>query len=296
MIKLFSLSVCFLLSSLAYSDSGLPYPSECIKQANNQVLDFNSLDRPIYFDSNGKVTVPNPDKIVKRNTKDGVETITYRTTQIKGGYVVNNKPEYETVEKTIVITRNSQGNLVGITKELDLEQQSKINKGLKKNGWMTLPIVKSIDNDFVYKNGNCFLNQEIGLELKDEKAKAEKKVYYDKKFCDQLALTVKRMGVQNAGLCVGLINQAQFAYDSRNKELAKEGKALKDYSYIGTKKEMSSSGAFNIGVAIQSCSIPDIWWGPGGGTGLPSSFGIGGMVMDSKDAKPVKDEVQPSAR
>ncbi len=294
-------------SSSAFSqDGGFKMPSKCIMSANQQLMDYGMGYDPdgssLYFDTNGKTVLPNQDKIVKRNLENGVETITYKTKQPKfGGYMMGQPIEYETVERTVVITRDSKGRLTGISKQYDTTSQIKMSNDVAKSGYKRFPIVKSVDSEFSYNGDECSLNQTIGLEMENEKSKAEKKVYYDKKFCDQLAPMVKQIGSQNAGQCAGLISQAQMAFESRNKDLAKEGKAMKEYNYFGQSpsSEKNYSNTFNLGMAIQSCALADgMLWGYGMGMGVPMGYGMGmyGGGIGGSQGKPANTEEAKGVR
>lgn len=294
-----------IYGSVAYSDSEVfKMPSKCIMSANQHLMDYGMGIDPdgasLYIDIDGKTVFPNQNNIVKRNLEGGVETITYKTKQPKyGGYMYGQNIDYETVEKTVKITRDGNGRLTGISKSFDTAFQAKMSAQASKSGYRGFPIIKSFDSDFTYKDGECSLNQTIGMEMETANSKAEKKVYFDKKFCDQLAPTVKQIGAQNAGQCAGLINQAQMAFDSRNKELSGEGKSFKEYNYIGQNPspEKNYSTIFNLGMAIQSCAVADgMLWGYGMGMGVPMGFGmgmgpgIGGTVNPAK-ADPKKVQV-----
>ena len=305
MLKGFFIGILLLSSSAFSADGGYKMPSKCIMSANQQLMDYGMGYDPdgssLYFDTNGKTVLPNQDKIVKRTLENGVETITYKTKQPKsGGYMMGQPIEYETVERTVVITRDANGRLTNVSKQYDTASQIKMSNDVAKSGSKGFPIVKSFENEFTYNGDECSLNQTIGLEMENEKSKAEKKVYYDKKFCDQLAPTVKQIGSQNAGQCAGLISQAQMAFESRNKDLSKEGKAMKEYNYFGQSpsSEKNYSNTFSLGMAIQSCALADgMLWGYGMGMGVPMGYGMGMYGgIGSPVAKPAKSEEAKGVR
>lgn len=278
----FLLSGIFLISFQAFGATEIKIPSKCILTTNQQFMDYGMGYDPdgvaLYLDADGKTVMPNADRIVKRNLQNGIETITYKTKQAKsGGYLYGQKAEFETVEKTVVITRDTNGRLVGVSKKYDTAFQAKLSGEITKKGFKALPIIKSIDTNFVYSGDDCALDQKIGVELENEKSKEEKKVYFDKKFCDKLAPLVKQMGSQNAAQCAGLISSAQMAFNSRNEELVKEGKAFKQISYFGQSESRNKdlTSVFEIGSSIQACAMSDFTlYGYGMGSGYPG-FGYG---------------------
>ena len=259
------------------------WPSKCIIAANEQVSDFGmayGMDgAAFYFDTNGKTVVTHQDKIIKRNLENGKESITYKLKQPKnGGNMAGQPNEFETVERTIVITRNSQGQLLSVAKKFDIEAQIKTRTAAQKSGIKpSFPILKTLESEFIYNGNSCSINQTIGLEMENEKSKAEKKVYYDKKFCDQLSPMINQIGAQNASQCANLISQAQMALELRNKDLAKEGKTIKSYPYFGKipadGKDLSNN--FNLGVSIQSCSLAASMGTGFGMTGMGYAGGFG---------------------
>lgn len=284
MLIVFIIGLLFTGISAFSADGSYEMPSKCVMAANQHLMDHGMGYDPdgtsLYFDMNGKTVLHNKDKIAKRTIKNGIETITYTTKQPKfAGYMMGQQIEYEIVERTIVISRDSSGRLTNVLKQYDTASQIKMVNPFKKLGSKSFPIIKSIESEFSYNGDECSLNQTIGLEMENENSKAEKKVYYDKKFCDQLAPTVKEIGSKNAGQCAGLITQAQMAFENRNKDLAKEGKAMKDYNYIAQNhsSEKNYSNTFNLGMAIQSCALADgMLWGYGVGMGIPMGYGMGG--------------------
>lgn len=306
MLKIFSLVVLFANLSAIASPGPFMIASKCIIAANQQLMDFgmgyDPDGAPLYLDSNGKTVVQNQSNIVKRTLENGVETITYKTKTPKFEIQSMGKPtEFETVERTIVISRDGSGRLTKIAKHQDTASQIKIQKNLAKSGIHGFPILKSSETEFTYSGDECSLNQSLGLEMENEKSKIEKKVYYDKKFCDQLAPTVKQMGLQNASQCAGLIGQAQMAFEARNEELKKEGKSMKELNPFGksSSRAIYDSNVFNIGMVIQSCALADeMVWGTGVGMAAPMGFGMRGMSGGGGGliGKPVKVEETKSAR
>jgi hypothetical protein len=272
-LKIIAIGI-FLLGSSAYSnpkfDGSYVNPSECIILANQQLSDMGMgtgvfYPPPLSFDTNGKIIISDKSRIVKRVLKDGSETITYKT-KMSGPYGGDGNE----VEKTIVITRNDGGKLTSIFKLYD------------KNN----PIASSFQQDFSYKGNECSLNQ--NFITKDKNGNLEKKVIFDKKFCDQLAPIMKQMGAQNAAMCGNLIVQAQGAYNTRNDELAKEGKSFQSYYKSSKAKDFISP--FNVGTAVQSCTYVGGMgpFGMGGGYGMNPyggiGMGMGGLPSDSDSA------------
>jgi hypothetical protein len=219
----------------------------------------------VQIDSNGKTVIP---ANAKRTLENGVETITYK--------VLNGT---DNVTNTVVITRDQSGKLVSVARQYDMAYQVKTRKMYNISSTDS-PLVKSAQSDFAYSGDECSVNQTMALEMENEKSKeVEKKVYYDKKFCDQLAPTISRIGAQNATQCGSLIDQAKVAFDSRNKDLASEGKSLKTFSYFGETPSSQKTYAttFNLGMAIQSCVLMN--GAPLGMMGGMVGFAGGGMMM-----------------
>ena len=257
-------------------------PSKCVMTANQQLMDyslgFDADGAALYFDQDGKTVILDKARVVSKTEDAGVETIRYKAKQAKW----DGKPNsFETVEKTLVVARDSEGRLKNITKVFDLAPQIEVQKMYAGKDYMgeAMPLIKSLDNSFSYNGDECFLLQSVGIELKNEKAKPEKKVYFDKKFCDSVGYTMKQMGYQNVSMCSGLISQANMAFENRNKELSAEGKSLKEYNYFNQKPgELNYSNIFNVSMAIQTCAISEgMLLGGGMGMGVPNGFGYGGF-------------------
>lgn len=263
----------------------VPMPSQCVVAANQQLMDYGMGFDPdgtaLYFDVNGKTVIANQDKIVRRNIENGSETITYKSKQARpSSYMLGHPIEFEMVEKTIVVSRDSSGRMTDISKVYDTASQEKLmNDMAKANPALSAsgrpPTIKSVTSSFTYSGDHCALDQRVGVEKQGEKE--EKKVYFDKKFCDKLAPAIRSIGAQNAAQCAGVLTQAQIAFDGRNQELAKEGKAMKEYSFYGQSpatNERNYASAFNLSSAIQSCSLAEgMSAGYGMLTGVPYAYG-----------------------
>jgi hypothetical protein len=300
MIKILLVGVMFY-GSIAFSDSKeIVMPSKCVISANHMLIDFGMGSSPenppsVYLDPSGKTVIANQDNIVKRKIENGVETITYKVKQPNfRGYKSGQPIQYEVVERTVTIRRDKSGRLIGASKLVDLEPQIQMSKEAASNGGSKFPILKSFDNEYTYRDGDCAVDQSLGLEMESADSKVEKKVYYDKQYCDTLAPTLKQMGTQNAAMCGNLINQAQAAFDARNKGLKKENKSFKMFNYFGQTPDPESnySTTFNISMAIQSCTMADsILWGGGFGMGFPGGsggLGTGTLPPSKHKAKPAK--------
>lgn len=292
-----------LMTSAAHATTPMPMVDKCTVAANHAAMDLGGMGADpdgtsITFDSSGATQVTRPENIVSRVNKDGVETITYKTRQIKmdGSWKPGQNYEYETVQRTIVVKREN-GKIVSVSKDLDMANQIKMRKQLDKVGYAgKIPYTKSFETTFAHNGSDCAINQNLTYEMADEKAKVEGKVYYDKAFCDKLAPIVNRMGSQNASQCVGLIGQAQFTFSERNKELQKEGKSFRTFDFMG-KKERDPYADMNVGMMIQSCAMADFQGGPWGmpGTGLMMG-GMMGMPSGNVMGAPVKTEAAKPAK
>lgn len=284
---MFKLAVSLVLMA-GTAHATMPFPgmaNSCTMAANAATMDYTMLGSDpdgtsITFDEKGATQISRPENIVSRSNKDGVETITYKTRQIKmdGTWKPGQPYEYETVQRTITIKRDN-GKIVSVNKDMDLASQVRMRKLWEKNGFKgNYPFTKSMETTFSHNGSNCDINQTLTYEMANENAKVEGKVVYDKQFCDKLAPMVKRMGSQNASQCVGLIAQAQFAFDQRNKELQKDGRSFKLLDFPG-KKAGDPSANMDIGMFISSCAMAE--GGPWGlpGTGLMPGGGMMGMVM-----------------
>ncbi|WP_374076439.1 hypothetical protein [Bdellovibrio bacteriovorus] len=306
---MFKMAIGFVLMTSA-AHATMPMVDKCTIAANYAAMDFGGIGvdpdgTSITFDSSGATQISRPENIVSRVNKDGVETIIYKTRQIKmdGSWKPGQNYEYETVQRTIVVKREN-GKIVSVGKEMDIPAQVKMRKQFEKSGFAgKFPYTKSFETNFSHNGSNCNINQTLTYEMADEKAKVEGKVNYDKEFCDKLAPIVNRMGSQNASQCVGLIGQAQFAFDQRNKELQKEGKSFKTFDYLG-KKEKDPYANMNIGMMIQSCAMADFqggpWGMPGGlmaaGGGMIGGGGMMGMPSGNVIGAPVKAEAAKPAK
>ncbi|MEK2647256.1 hypothetical protein [Bdellovibrio sp. BCCA] len=308
-----------LMTSSAYA--AMPYPGmadKCTLAANAAVMDFGGMGvdpdgAAISFDPNGTTQIARPENIVSRENKNGVETITYKTRQVKMGAVW--KPgqpfEYETVQKTVTIKREN-GKIVSVNKDMDIPGQIKMRKQWEKNGFKgNFPYTKSMETTFAHNGSDCEINQTLSYQMADEKAKVEGKVMYDKEFCDKLAPIVKRMGSQNASQCVGLISSAQMTFEQRNKELKKDNKSFAILDWPG-KKHADPMANLDVGMFIQSCAMADMngmgpWGMPGGLMASGGMMGMmvsgGGMMGNSpesssapKSSKPVKASTQQGAK
>ena len=287
----------------ALSSGGIKMPSTCVMLANQQLMDYtygyDSDGAALYFDNDGKTVIPNQDRIVKKSQENGIETIIYKSRQPKTvGYQVG-KMEFETVEKTIVITRAASGKLQNVSKKMDIDRQIKNVKDLAKMGFTNADsIVKSMDSSFVNNGDNCELEQTLGIETDSLNKKIDKKVYYDKKFCDNLAPFIKKMGTQNLGDCGSLIGAAQSAFNTRNQELGSEGKSFKEFNFFGatTGSGPNVSSTFNLGMAIQTCALgQSSLYGGGYGMGYPTTYG-GFPPFSGKVTEKAEDTKKPGSR
>lgn len=257
----------FVFSSLAIGQMAFAYQptgqEECIKVANMTASDFafnNPQPAPAYIGSDGKTVITDKSRIVRQSLENGVETIAYKTKESL--YSVNSQnPETEEVEKTLSIERDSSGKLLATTKSSQIANQLKRQKEWAKIGHSMI-VVKSTESHFDQSGKDCKLSQIISNELLQDKA--EKIVTYDKNFCDTLAPLVKKIGSQNANQCANLIATASLAFESRNKELSKERKSMRNVDYFGENSSFNYSKNFNLSMAIQSCAVADAqMWGFG---------------------------------
>lgn len=244
----------------------------CANQINHATMDMGYGMDPdgvaFSIDNDGKTQVVDQNKIVSRSTKDGVEAITYKAkvmTAFKDG-----KPVYETERRTIYIKRDSSGRVVSVNKDMNLKMQIMNRDNFRKsemgkNYKGAYPLVKGTESTFVYNGDSCEVNQNLYYEMKDENAKAEGKVTYDKAFCDKLKPMISKMGSQNAAQCGNMIAMAQSLHEQRNNELKKEGKTLSASGFYGAfgnageapdakTKQAATMSAFNIGAAVSLCA------------------------------------------
>ena len=273
-------------------------PSECQTMANEELRRLGG-NAPFFFDENGKTKVILEGQIEKRtlenNLENKIETLIYKS-KMPYFNMTTSKYEEGLVPQSVVITRNREGKLISISSPQDVSKQVERAKLL---GFTNVPVLKSTEANFSYKGSDCFLNQTLNLVMQNENAKVEKKVLYDKAFCDRLAPYINRMGSQNASQCASLIGLGQEAFDQRNKELAIEGKAFQEFNYLGTPAQQDKSNlnqaTFNLGSAIQTCALPNIL-AVGFGYPGPGSYGgfnpYGGGIYQS-DTKAKADAKTP---
>ena len=281
--------------SVAASGVGFVQSKECVMVANQGLQDYGyggfDVDGvALYFDNDGKTTILDQNKIVSRKTENGEETITYKTKKIKAGSF--EKVEFESVNRTIVIKRDSTGEMIGFTKVFDIKEQVENIKAMKKqfnDNLVGAKIIKSVNNEFINSDDDCYLNQTVTLEMKDEKSKEEKSVSFDKKFCDSLAPIINNMGKQNAAQCGNLIASAQMNFNTRRETLAKEDKNLKlNTHYFGYGQATTGDSAgnvFSISAAIQSCLPMQSGFGM---QGYPGGYGYGmggGGIFKGSESK-----------
>ncbi len=280
----------------AASGIGFVQSKECVMVANQGLQDygyggFDPDGVALYFDNDGKTTILDQNKIVSRKNENGVETITYKSK--RQNIAAYPKVEFETVNKTVVIKRDSAGKMIGFSKVFDIKEQVENVKAMKKqfaNNVVGTNLVKSVDNEFINSDDDCYLNQTISLEMKDENSKEEKSVSFDKKFCDSLAPIINNMGKQNAAQCGNLIASAQMNFNTRRANLAKEDKDLKlntNYFGYGQSAAGDSTGSvFSISAAIQSCLPMQAGFGMTGyGYTGNYNYGAGGGIFKGSESK-----------
>lgn len=251
--------------------------SKCINAANMAAMDLSMLGVDpdgvsLYFDENGATNVLRPENIVSRSNKDGVETIVYKARQMKvDGNASGREIEFETVNRTLTIKREG-GKIVSVKKDTDLKSQVELQKLFAKSGYK-MPITKGYEMSFSHNGADCEVSQSLIYEMENEKAKAEAKVNYDRTFCKKLDPIIKQIGSQNASQCVGLIGQAQMAFEQRAQELGREGKKFKVQDWnVGNR----GGNQMDIAMMITSCTMMD-GFGMGGygmpGYGMPGGYG-----------------------
>lgn len=263
--------------------------NECVVFANTQVpamMGGSGPDGvPFGFDDQGKINIYDQDKIVKRNLKDGAETITYKVKVPKTSmyFMPFKQPfEWETIEKTITVKRNADGKLASVT-ALDPYRLPKLTKPSKKSkelGWSLGETfqVKSMTGEFTYDGDKCSLNQSFAVEKKDKAfSKEEKKIYFDKKLCDRIMPSLSDMGREDLEKCNIMLTGVEVAYDERSAEVAKEGKSFKNSNPYFNKNVKDGASAFNLIGVINGCLMAkDIMeYGMGMGVGV-GGYG-GGM-------------------
>ena len=279
MIKLFIVGILFLESN-AFSADNSRLTGDCLDTANQLTTNFRdgyADGSALNFDLNGKLVVIDQSKIVKRFNENGSETITFRTKDLNGEGTYE---EAKSVEKTIVLTRDSDGRLLKVSQLYDMPSQIKVRNKLKKSGYNSArfsPYSKSVEGHFSYDGNGCSLNQTVGLEMENEEEKLEQKVYYDKKFCDNIAPTLNQLGSQGADKCANLLAEAQNTFNIRSKELEKDGKVFKQKrNWKALSAKNPKAGFYNIATAIQSCVDHDRFFDGDGNLGM---LGIGNYGM-----------------
>lgn len=296
--EIFLIGAVTIASNVLFAFSGVGSGAfgqgfECTSIANMKMNDYGYGVDPdgvaLYFDNSGKTVIVNQDKIVNRKTENGEETITYKTKVPKytGSYA---KVEFETVNKTIVIKRGPDGKMISFSKLHDTKEQAdKFKQMLKEFGGQvtSFNLIKSENYEFVNSGDDCYLNQNISVEMKSDSPKEEKSVYFDKKFCDSIAPIVNNMGKQNAAQCGNLIAAAQSSFKNRYTELLKEEKNLKLTSYFGqTKPETNNFNVFSLTGAIQSCLPLQAGFGMGGFAGGGGYYNPGAVGEKTESKKP----------
>ncbi|MGZ3773980.1 MAG: hypothetical protein ACXVCY_04925 [Pseudobdellovibrionaceae bacterium] len=293
----------FPMPGMGIMGMGMGMADKCTAAANGAALD-NVMGMGIdpdgvafNFDEKGKTNVLKPENIVSQNTKDGVETIVYKVRQQKFSpdWKLGTPMEYETVQRVVTVKRNKSGQIISVNKDVDLNPQLQLRKMISGGGMKAAPLMKSIETTFSHNGKECDINQNIVYEMENEAAKVEAKVNYDKAFCKKLEPLVRQLGQQNATQCVGLINQAKFAYDERAKELAKEGKKFKADDFVTDKKssKLNMMSNMDMGMMISSCATYGGYFGYGMGM-FGGPFGLSGgygMAMSASDAQ----TMQPKA-
>ncbi|WP_291516582.1 hypothetical protein [Bdellovibrio sp. ArHS] len=262
-----------LLAGAAQANSGMGYVTDkCVLAANGTVQDATYGMDPdgasLFFDANGATQILRPENIVSRSNKEGLETIVYKTKQIKM-IAGSGKPEFETVQRVIHVKRQD-GKIISVKKEFDLTEQRKMRDLAKKSGW-NYPVTKAAETSFERNGSDCDIKQSLMYQMPDD-TKVEAKVTYDKDFCAKIEPMMKQIGSQNASQCVGLISSAQMAFEQRKKELAKEGKSFVTFEWEGKPKQ-EIGGSMDVSGFITACAM--------GGQMVPGmgvSFGMGMMV------------------
>lgn len=274
---------------------------ECQMKLNQAAMDMYAGMDPdgaaFTFGQDGKTQVMDSNRIISRANNGNVETITYKTKELR--YDSTGKPMYETVKRTVEVKRDG-GKIVSVNKLYDVNQQVSDRKAFEKSCkdchlMGSFPLMKSTETTFAYdgKNG-CAINQNVILQMKDEKAQADAKVTYDKKFCESLSPIMKQMGAQNAAQCGGLLSMAESYYNQRSAELKKEGKSFVDYSYGSDQKQNKNgiSTNFNISTQIAMCASAEnpAMMGPYGTMGMGSGLMMGGGMMGMAAPVPAATE------
>ncbi len=311
MIKTFFAAGLLLTGSIALSASGANKRAseDCIAAANLLMADpapgLGLSNSSFHLDQNGTTFIAQPLNLIKRTIADRVETIQYKATrpQLAGRPLFfGGASTTETIKPTVVITRDASGRLTNISKQFDSSSELRMNSDREPKGYRGFPIVKSIESEFSYNGDDCSLIQTIGTELKNENSAPEKKVYYDKKFCEMLASKVEDVGAHGAAQCADVIGRAQMVFDARNSDLTKDGKTMKKSFSGSPSANKDYSSFFHLGMAIQSCALKNgMPWAYGAGSGAQMSFGfgigtMGGGIEPDVPAKPGRSSTAQPAR
>lgn len=291
--------LCFsasaMASSAAFDAETLTKNFDCQMKLNQAAMDLYAgmdVDGAAFtFSQDGKIQVVDSNRIVSRANNGNVETITYKTKELR--IDSTGKSIFETVKRTVEVKRED-GKVVSVNKLYDLNQQIANKKSFEKvckDCTANYPLMKSAETTFAYDGRNgCAINQNVILQMKDEKAQVDAKVTYDKKFCESLNPIMKQMGAQNAAQCGGLLARAESYFNQRTAELKKEGKSFVEYNsyYTDQKKNNNTNGIstnFNIAAQIGMCASAESpvmigAYGPMAmGTGMMMSGMASGMMM-----------------
>ncbi|GIL18094.1 MAG: hypothetical protein BroJett040_18450 [Oligoflexia bacterium] len=281
--------------------------SACIAQANMHVTDTyhgagkdgKYLLPALFFDWSGNTQISDKSRIVSQETKDGVETITYKVKEprmklVEGKYVT----EIVEVRKTIHVTRKN-GQLASIVSDFDMAAQKKQQEEWAKNSKAKLgemPVSKSYETRFTGTGEDCKTEQIT--HWMDDKGQAKGNVFYDKKACDSLAPLMKKMGHQNASECGNLMMQAAGIMDIRRGELKSENKELNP-SYVTTVQKPDLNSTFEISNFVTACASEGLPMGMFPGMGMYGPFGtrgLGGMGMMGPGSMPKAGDAQTPVR
>jgi hypothetical protein len=264
-------------------------PDECTTAANmmtSEMIGGMPSETPAFsFGDDGKTEIRDQKKIVKREVKNGTESITYKAQRPKigPGFMLIQPLEYETIERTVIITRDSNGRMTSISKPNPNDMPKLPNSYKSKEMGWPLPFeavkVKSMTNEFSYDGDECHMSQSVWVEKKDKAfAKEEKKIYFDKKLCDEIMPEVSAMGHEQLENCSSLMSTVEAQYDKRSAEVAKEGKSFKNMNFYGQNK--TGGSAFNLLSVINGCIMSQnlVNYGMVGGIGM-GGFGMYGKPM-----------------
>lgn len=281
--------------------------SPCIYKANFHVADgYYGADKAgnyqspaLFFDWGGNTQIVDKSRIISQETKDGVETITYKVKEPRIKFI-NGKDvtEYVEVRKTIHVTRKN-GQLASIVTDHDMAAQRKQQEEWAKNSKVKMtemPVSKSHETRFIGAGDDCKIEQVT--HWMDDKGQAKGSVFYDKKACDSLAPLMKKMGNQSATECGNLMMRAAGVMDIRRGELKGENKELNP-TYVTSAQKPDLNSTFEISKFIAACASEGLPMGMFPGMGMYGPFGtrgLGGMGMMGPGSMPKAGDAQTPVR